>query len=61
VKRRDLLRHLDGFGCRPLREGARYTVWFNPVNGRLSTIPRHRELNDFLAHKICHDLGVPTP
>jgi hypothetical protein len=26
-----------------------------------STIPRHREINEFLAAKIAKDLGVPNP
>ena len=25
------------------------------------TIPRHREINDFLAQKICKDPDVPKP
>jgi mRNA interferase HicA len=26
-----------------------------------STVPRHREINDFLARKICDDVQVPHP
>jgi mRNA interferase HicA len=26
-----------------------------------SSIPRHREVNDFLARKICTDLQIPKP
>jgi predicted RNase H-like HicB family nuclease len=28
---------------------------------RNKTVPRHREINDFLAQKICKDLEVPKP
>ena len=28
---------------------------------KASTVPRHRELNDYLAAKICKDLGIPKP
>jgi len=28
---------------------------------RTSTIPRHREINDFLAKKICRDLSIKEP
>jgi len=42
-----------------LREGGRHTVYFNPKTNRTSTVPRHREVNDFLAKKICKDLGIP--
>ena len=31
------------------------------LHGRTSTVPRHREINDFLARKICRDLGVEEP
>ncbi len=31
------------------------------IAGKTSTIPRHREINDFLAQKICKDLEIPKP
>lgn len=61
MKRRDLIGHLTQHGCELLREGARHSVYWNPVKGTTSTVPRHREVNDFLARKICRDLGVPSP
>jgi hypothetical protein len=57
VKRRDLLRHLDRHGCELLREGANHTVYVNRFSGKVSTVPRHREINEFLAR----DLDVPEP
>jgi len=56
MKRTDLIRHLEKCGCRFLREGAEHTVYVNPSVRRSSSIPRHREVNDFLARKICDDL-----
>jgi hypothetical protein len=44
-----------------MREGSRHSVFVNPQNNQTSTIPRHREINDFLARKICRDLGVVAP
>lgn len=44
-----------------LREGLRHTLYFNPANEQTSAVPRHREINDFLARKICRDLGIPQP
>jgi predicted RNA binding protein YcfA (HicA-like mRNA interferase family) len=44
-----------------MREGGSHTVYVNRVAQRASTIPRHREINDFLARKICRDLQVPEP
>jgi predicted RNA binding protein YcfA (HicA-like mRNA interferase family) len=61
MKRRDLIRHLEAHGCVLLREGGRHSVYVNRPSGKVSTIPRHREINDFLARKICRDLEVPEP
>jgi len=61
VKRRDLLRHIEEHGCEFLREGANHTVYINRNVRKVSTIPRHREINDDLARKICRDLDVPRP
>jgi len=62
MKRQELIRHLERQGCRLFREGGRHTIYFNPGNNQTSAVPRHREINDFLARKICRDLGVmPTP
>ena len=58
MKRADLVRFLFKFGCILHREGAKHSVFFNPATGRFSTIPRHREINPFLAKQICEDLGV---
>jgi mRNA interferase HicA len=61
MKRRELLRHLARQGCELLREGANHTVYVNRRRGKSSTIPRHGEVNDFLARKICRDLEVSEP
>ncbi|MBA3484588.1 MAG: type II toxin-antitoxin system HicA family toxin [Pirellulales bacterium] len=61
MKRRELVRHLERNGCRLLREGGNHSVYVNPANNHVGTVPRHREINDFLARKICRDLGVPQP
>lgn len=58
MKRVDLLRYLAEHGCELLREGGRHSVYVNRKAGKSSTIPRHREINDFLARKICRDLEV---
>jgi len=61
MKRRDLIRHLESYGGEFLREGGNHTVYVNRVAQRSSVVPRHREINDFLARKICRDLQVPEP
>ena len=62
MKRRELIRHLERFGCVLVREGAkhsRYVSMADPV--RTSTVPRHTEISDLLARTICRQLGVPNP
>jgi mRNA interferase HicA len=59
VKRRDLIGHLERQGCELLREGRKHTVYVNRAKGKATTIPRHREINEFLARKICLDFEVP--
>lgn len=61
VKLRELTLHLEAYGCRLLREGSRHTHYLNPANQKPSAIPRHAEINDILARKVCWDLGIPKP
>jgi mRNA interferase HicA len=61
MKRRELLRHLQQHGCSLLREGGRHSWWINPVMKRRSAVPRHTEIDEYLARKICKDLDVPNP
>jgi len=61
MKRRGLLRHLAAHGCVLVREGSRHTVFYNPKEDTTSTVPRHGEINDYLARKICRDLRIPMP
>jgi len=61
VKRVDLVRHLEAHGCALLREGGGHSVYVQRRTRKVSTVPRHREINDFLARTICRDLEVPPP
>jgi predicted RNA binding protein YcfA (HicA-like mRNA interferase family) len=61
MKRHDLIRWLEGRGCRLLREGANHSVYVNREAQAVSVVPRHREINEFLARKICRDLQVQEP
>lgn len=56
MKRRDLIAHLARHGCRFLREGGR-----NPTTDHKEAVPRHTEIDRFLARKICRMLTVPDP
>ena len=61
MKRRDLVQHLTAQDCQLLREGARHSWWHHTITGKRSAIPRHTEINNHLARKICRDLGVAEP
>ena len=58
MKRRQLVRHILEQGCVLVREGARHSVYYNPNTGGTPALPRHTEVNDYLARKICRDLGI---
>jgi mRNA interferase HicA len=58
MKRENLLRHLRSHGCALLREGGRHSWWVNQRLNKRSAVPRHREISDILANKICKDLGI---
>ena len=61
MKRADLIRHLEREGCEFPPQGSNHTMYVNRKARRSSAVPRHREVNDFLARKICDDLLVPRP
>ena len=61
MKRRALLDHLKAHGCEFLREGSRHTMYVNRAASRSSAVPRHAEITNHMARKICRDLGIPPP
>ena len=58
MKRSVFLKYLRSQGCELLREGGSHSWWVNPAQNKRSSIPRHSEIKDILAVKICKDLGV---
>ncbi len=61
MKRADFIRYLRVSGCEFVREGSKHSVFWNPENNLISTVPRHTEIDPFMTRKICKDLGVPVP
>jgi len=59
MKRRDLVRHLEKHSCEFLPEGRNHTIYVNRRAQKSSAIPRHCEIIDFVARKICKDLAIP--
>ena len=57
MNRNQLLKHLKKHGASLLREGRRHTIF---QKGLFKTqVPRHNEIVDELARKICKDLKIP--
>ncbi len=56
MKRRDLIKILKDKGCILLRNGGKHDIYHNPRKGTTQPIPRHNEINEFLAKKIINDL-----
>jgi len=59
VKRGTLLSHLRQHGCYLKREGKAHSLWANPNTGAVEAVPRHTEVSNKLARKICRNLSVP--
>jgi mRNA interferase HicA len=57
MKRKELITHIIQQGAVLLREGRRHSIY---RKGKYRTqIPRHTEIVDELARKICKDLNIP--
>lgn len=57
MQRTQLVKHLRAHGAGLLREGRRHSIFV--LNEFKTEVPRHREIVDALARKICADLGIP--
>src|SRR5437016_13575301 len=61
MKRERLLRHLRTNGCVLRREGKEHSLWENPQTGQAEAGPRHTEIVNLLAKRICRKLSTPEP
>ena len=52
MKRTDLIRTLEEAGCEFVRHGGKHDWYRNPKTGVSQPVPRHREINEFLAKHI---------
>jgi len=57
MKRQALLKYLRKQGCFLKREGRSHSLWCNPLTGHIEAVPRHTEIPDKLAKKICKALS----
>ena len=56
MKRTDLVRELEEAGCVLVRHGGNHDWYRNPQTGVSQPVPRHREVNEFLAGHILKKL-----
>ncbi|MGL4943178.1 MAG: type II toxin-antitoxin system HicA family toxin [Thermoguttaceae bacterium] len=56
MKRTKLIKHLEAQGAYLLREGSRHSIY--ALGNAKTQVPRHVEIVDELARKICKDLGI---
>lgn len=59
MKRDDLIHHLRDHGCILYREGGNHTLFRNTANKKAVPLPRHQEIGDILAKRICRQLEIP--
>jgi mRNA interferase HicA len=59
MKRQALIKHLRKHGCYLKRERSAHTLWMNPQTGHIEAVPRHTEIPNLLAKKICRSLSIP--
>ena len=59
MKRVDLIRAIEGFGCNLVRHGGKHDWYRNPITGVSQPVPRHREIKDGLARHIIKMLSNP--
>jgi len=58
MKRRDLIRLLEQMGCVLVRNGSRHDWYTNQTTRQSQPVPRHSEINEFLARSIIKKLGA---
>lgn len=58
MKRSRLIKHFLENNCQLLREGSRHSIWKNIDSGKITAVPRHNEIKDLMARKICKDLDI---
>jgi mRNA interferase HicA len=59
MKRNKLVKYLKQNQCVMVREGRNHSLFKNSGNGKISTVPRHRDIKESLCRKICKDLDIP--
>jgi len=57
MKRRELIKTLEDMGCTLTRHGGRHDWYTNPSTKQSQPVPRHNEINEYLAKSIIKKLA----
>jgi mRNA interferase HicA len=57
MKRRDLIQKIEELGAVFIRHGGKHDWYQNPKTKMSQPVPRHNEINEFLARSIIKKLG----
>lgn len=52
MKRRDLIKKIEAAGAAFVRHGGKHDWYMNPITKVSQPIPRHNEVNEYLARSI---------
>ena len=56
MKRVDLIKTIESFGCELVRHGAKHDWYANALMKQSQPVPRHNEINEHLAKSILRKL-----
>lgn len=56
MKRKDLIKKNLSEGCVLVRHGSNHNLYKNPSSGKKQPIPRHKEIDEYLAKHIIKEL-----
>ncbi|MDR2146795.1 MAG: hypothetical protein LBE91_10095 [Tannerella sp.] len=59
MKREKLFKYFKTYNCHIFREEKKHTIVINNDNDKVTSVPRHADINDKLVWSICKDLGIP--
>ena len=57
MKRKDLVKVLHRMGCQMVRRGSKHALYRNAKTGKKQTVPRHAEIDEYLAKHIIKELS----
>jgi len=61
MKRNLLIKHLNEKNCVLYREGSNHSMFRHSENGKKAAVPRHPNIDEYLALDICKQLGITKP